>query len=51
LQLLTIEDLLTGKGIDRPPAQTSTKKAPKAQPRAGKTTPLDFDKPDPDQPF
>ena len=32
LQLVTIEDLLTGKGIDRPPAQTSTtfKRAPKA---------------------
>jgi hypothetical protein len=27
LQLLTIEDLLTGKGIDRPPAQTTTVQA------------------------
>ena len=37
LQLLTIEDLLTGSGIDRPPAQTSAtfKKAPRAKaPRA-----------------
>jgi len=32
LQILTVEDLLTGKGIDRPPAQTSVtfKRAPKA---------------------
>ena len=32
LQLVTVEDLLTGKTIDRPPIQTSTtfKKAPKA---------------------
>ena len=33
LQILTVEDLLTGKGIDRPPAQTSVtfKRAPKAK--------------------
>lgn len=38
LQLLTIEDMLTGKGIDRPPAQTSAtfKKAPKAKAKTGK---------------
>jgi hypothetical protein len=37
LQLVTVEDLLTGKGIDRPPAQTSVtfKRAPKASPRVG----------------
>ena len=32
LQLVTVEDLLTGKSIDRPPIQTSVtfKRAPKA---------------------
>jgi hypothetical protein len=37
IQLVTVEDLLTGKGIDRPPAQTSVtfKRAPKAAPKAG----------------
>lgn len=36
LQLVTVEDLLTGKMIDRPPIQTSTtfKRAPKAMPKA-----------------
>ena len=35
LQILTIEDLLTGKTINRPPAQTSVtfKRAPKATPK------------------
>lgn len=44
LQLLTVEDLLTGKGIDRPPAQTSTtfKKAPKAEGKTAKKPKLDF---------
>lgn len=44
LQLLTIEDLLTGKGIDRPPAQTSAtfKKAPKAKVAGAKAQPLNF---------
>jgi site-specific DNA-methyltransferase (adenine-specific) len=53
LQLLTIEDLLTSRGIDRPPTQTSTtfKRAPKAAGKASKTGPLNFEKPDPDQPF
>lgn len=34
LQILTVEDLLTGKTVDRPPAQTSVtfKRAPRAQP-------------------
>jgi len=42
LQVLTVEDLLTGKVIDRPPAQTSTtfKRAPKAQPAVGENRPL-----------
>lgn len=37
IQLVTVEDLLTGKGIDRPPAQASVtfKRAPKATPKAG----------------
>lgn len=36
LQILTIEDLLTGKMLDRPPAQASVtfKRAPKATPKA-----------------
>jgi hypothetical protein len=44
LQLLTIEDLLTGKTIDRPPAQTSVtfKKAPKAVAKPGTTGKLDL---------
>lgn len=53
LQLLTIEELLTGKGIDRPPQQTSTtfKRAPKAAPKGPERKRLDFDTPDEDQPF
>jgi site-specific DNA-methyltransferase (adenine-specific) len=53
LQLVTIEDLLTGKGIDRPPIQTSVtfKRAPKAEPVPAERQQLDFDKPDADQPF
>ncbi len=45
LQILTVEDLLTGKGIDRPPAQASAtfKRAPKAKPQGGaKAQALDF---------
>jgi len=45
LQILTVEDLLTGKGIDRPPAQASAtfKRAPKAKTQGGaKAQPLDF---------
>jgi len=44
LQLLTIDDLLIGKGIDRPPAQTSAtfKKAPKAKGGGATAQPLDF---------
>lgn len=53
LQLLTIEDLLTGKTIDRPPAQTSVtfKKAPKALAKEPERKRLQFDQPDDDQPF
>ncbi len=38
IQLVTVEDLLTGKGIDRPPAQASVtfKRAPKATSKTGK---------------
>jgi DNA modification methylase len=53
LQLITVEDLLTGKTLDRPPAQTSVtfKRAPKAPPRVREHRVLDFGAPDPDQPF
>ena len=53
LQLVTIEDLLTGKTIDRPPIQTSTtfKKAPKAASKKPERKRLDFEKPDADEPF
>lgn len=56
LQLLTVEDLLAEKGIDRPPAQTSTtfKKAPKAEAATAKKQALDFGAapdPDTDEPF
>ena len=48
LQILTVEDLLTGKGIDRPPAQTSVtfKRAPKAQPKVRETSPMPFGEPE-----
>jgi DNA modification methylase len=51
LQLVTVEDLLTGKTIDRPPIQTSTtfKKAPKAPPKVRERQ-LHFDAPNADQP-
>jgi hypothetical protein len=54
IQLLTIADLLAGKNINRPPdRQTGAtfKKAPKAQTKQAEKTRLDFDPPDPDQPF
>jgi site-specific DNA-methyltransferase (adenine-specific) len=58
LQLLTVEDLLTGKGIDRPPIQTSTtfKRAPKAEGKTAKTKGFDFiadpeSEADTDEPF
>jgi DNA modification methylase len=53
LQLVTIEDLLTGRTIDRPPIQTSVtfKRAPKAAAKQAERKRLDFEKADPDQPF
>lgn len=44
IQILTIEDLLTGKTIDRPPAQASVtfKRAPKAKTAREKAQALDF---------
>ena len=52
LQLVTVEDLLTGKTIDRPPMQTSTtfKRAPKA-PMKVRERQLRLDAADPEQPF
>jgi hypothetical protein len=44
IQLVTVEDLLTGKTIDRPPAQASVtfKKAPKAKVDGATPQPFDF---------
>lgn len=52
LQLLTVEDLLTGKGIDRPPAQTSAtfKRAPKARPKTGEQKSMFGNQADEDDP-
>jgi hypothetical protein len=48
LQILTVEGLLTGKTIDRPPAQTSVtfKRAPKAQPMVRETSSMPFGEPE-----
>ena len=49
LQILTVEDLLTGKTIDRPAAaQTSVtfKRAPKALPKGRETSPIPFGEPE-----
>ncbi len=45
LQIVTVEDLLTGKTLDRPPAQTSVtfKRAPKAEAPVLAGRPLNFD--------
>jgi hypothetical protein len=54
LQLLTIEELLTGKGIDRLPAQTRprSKRAPKALGKTATKQALDFSaEQDPDESF
>ncbi|HYT76293.1 MAG TPA: restriction endonuclease [Vicinamibacterales bacterium] len=55
LQLMTIDYLLTGKTLDRPPIQTNTtfKKAPKAATKGPERKRLDFDadEQDEDQPF
>ena len=52
LQIVTIEDLLAGRGIDRPPIQASVtfKRAPKAKAQGAEPQPLDF-MPDSDEPF
>ncbi|MEW5984597.1 MAG: DNA methyltransferase [Acidobacteriota bacterium] len=44
LQILTVEGLLTGRTIDRPPAQTSVtfKRAPKLQAQVRETRPMPF---------
>jgi hypothetical protein len=44
LQLLPVDELLTGKGIDRPPAQTSVtfKRAPKTPPKVRETRRMYF---------
>jgi len=48
LQILTVEDMLTGKTIDRPPAQTSVtfKRAPKARLEVRETNPMPFGEPE-----
>ena len=48
LQVLTVEDLLTGKTIDRPPAHANVtfKRAPKAQSEVRETTPMPFGEPE-----
>jgi DNA modification methylase len=48
LQILTVEDLLAGKTIDRPPAQTSItfKRAPKAKLEVRETSPMPFGEPE-----
>jgi hypothetical protein len=56
LQLITIDDLLAGKNIDRPPQQTSVtfKRAPKAATKGPEKKRLNFDSgdtDDSDQPF
>jgi len=42
LQILTVEALLTGHGVDRPPVSVTFKKAPRATRPTAKTRPLDF---------
>jgi DNA modification methylase len=53
LQLVTVDDLIMGKGIDRPPIQTSTtfKRAPKAVQKGAEARALDFTPDDTDEPF
>ncbi len=53
LQIITVEDLLTGKAIDRPPIQTSVtfKRAPKVVTKEAERKRLDFDGPSSDEPF
>jgi DNA modification methylase len=53
IQMVTIEDLLTGKTIDRPPLQASVtfRRAPKDAPRVRERSWLDFDTPESEPPF
>jgi DNA modification methylase len=56
LQILTVEQLLAGGGIDRPPIQTSTtfKRAPRAKAPRNAVPKLEFsdpDQPETDEPF
>lgn len=54
LQVVTVEQLLTGHGIDRPPVQASAtfKRAPKAVSKGPEKKRLEFDAPDDvDEPF
>jgi hypothetical protein len=53
LQLVTVDDLIMGKGIDRPPIQASTtfKRAPKATTKGAEARALDFTTDDTDEPF
>ncbi|MCC7178264.1 MAG: restriction endonuclease [Acidobacteria bacterium] len=53
IQILTIEELLAGKGIDRPPAQASVtfKRAPKAKSAVATAQPFDFGGDDADEPL
>jgi hypothetical protein len=53
IQLMTVEDLLTGSTLNRPPIQTSVtfKKAPRAVAQGPQRQTLAFEAPDPDQPF
>jgi len=45
LQLLTVKELLAGKGIDYPPANATFKKAPKAAAEPAVSLPLPWDAP------
>lgn len=48
LQVLTVDDLLAGKMISKPPRQTSVtfKRAPRAPDRVGETSPMPFGEPE-----
>lgn len=47
LQILTVEDLLTGKTVDRPPAPSVTfRRAPKAHPEVKETSRIPFGEPE-----
>ena len=51
IQLLTVEELLTGRTIDRPPLQTSLtfKRAPKASPKVKEQRSLELGAATPDE--